>query len=89
MNLSDNMPNWFNIDPYCVIASKWVPSLIKKLITSCPESVSSTNSVDQMKKQRKFDVSFQPPRFAIYSLMVFPFEKFLADNLKTYELIYL
>ena len=27
MNLCDNMPNWFNFDPYCVIALKWVPNL--------------------------------------------------------------
>ena len=34
----------------------------------------------------KFDVSLQPPRFTIYSLMVFLFEKFLTDSLKTYGL---
>ena len=27
-----------------------------------------------------FDVSLQPPRFAVYSLMVFVFEKFLTDK---------
>ena len=38
-------------------------------------------------KQPKFDVSLQPPRFTIYSLMIFPFEKLLTDNLKTDGLI--
>ena len=64
MNSSDNMPNWFNFDPYCVIASKWVPNPINKLI-SCPKSISSTHSVDQMKKQSKSDVSLQPPFYNI------------------------
>ena len=60
-----------------------------KLIISCPKSISSRHSVDQMKKQPKFDDSLQPPRFTMYSLMVFPFEKFLTDNLNTPGLIYL
>ena len=42
-----------------------------------------------MKKQPKFDVSLQPPRFTIYSQMFVPFEKFLTDKLKTYGLTYL
>ena len=42
-----------------------------------------------MKKEPKFDVSLQPLRFTIYSVMVFSFEKFMADNLKTSRLIYL
>ena len=40
-----------------------------------------------MKKQPEFVVSLQPPRFTIHSLMVFPFEKFLTDNLETYGLM--
>ena len=40
-----------------------------------------------MKNQSKFDVSFQPPRFTIHSIIVFLFEKFLIANLKTYGLI--
>ena len=40
-----------------------------------------------MKHQSKFDVWLQPPRFKIRSLMVFPFRKFLTDNLKTYGLM--
>ena len=40
-----------------------------------------------MKKQPKSDVSLESPGFAIPSLMVFPFEKFLTDNLKTYGLM--
>ena len=89
MNLSDNMPNCFNFDPYCAIASKWVTNLINKLIISYPKSVSSTHSVDQMKKHYKFNVSIQSPRFTTCSLMVFPFHKSLTDSLKTYRLIYL
>ena len=46
-----------------------------------------SQSVDQIKNQPKFDVSFQPPRFTIHSLTVIPFEKFLTDNLKTYGLM--
>ena len=38
-----------------------------------------------MKKQPKFDVSLESPSFTIHSVMVFPFEKFLTDNLNTYE----
>ena len=38
-----------------------------------------------MKKQPKFDVTLQPSHLTRYSLMVLPFEKFLADNLKTYD----
>ena len=34
-----------------------------------------------MKNQPKFDVSLQPP------LIVFPFEKFFTNNLKTYGLM--
>ena len=83
MNLSDNMSNCFNFDPYCAIASKWVTNLINKLIISYPKSVSSTHSVDQ------FNVSIQSPRFTTCSLMVFPFHKSLTDSLKTYRLIYL
>ena len=40
-----------------------------------------------MKKQLKFDVSLESTGFTIHSLMVFPFDKFLTDNLKTYELM--
>ena len=40
-----------------------------------------------MKKLSKFDVSLESPGFTIHSLMVFPFEKFLTDNLKTYGLM--
>ena len=40
-----------------------------------------------MKKQPKFDVSLESTGFTIHSLMVFPFEKFLTDNLKTYGLM--
>ena len=40
-----------------------------------------------MKNQLKFDASLQPPHFTIHSLTVFPFEKFLTDNLKAYELM--
>ena len=84
LNLSDNMPNWFNFDPYCVVASKWVPNLIQQAFYKFPESVFSMHSLNQMKNQPKVDISLQPPRFTIYSLIVFPFEKFLTDNLKTY-----
>ena len=38
--------------------------------------------------QPKSDVSLQPSHYTIYSLMVFPFEKHLADNLKTCGLIF-
>ena len=41
-----------------------------------------------MEKRHSFDVSLQPPRPRIYSLIVFPFEKYLTDNLKTYRLFY-
>ena len=88
VSLRDNMLNWFNFDLFSVIASKRVPNLINKLITSYSKCVSSRHSVDQMKKLPKFDVSFQPPCFTLYSLIVFPFENFLTDNLKTYGLIY-
>ena len=84
LNLSDNMPNWFNFDPYCVVASKWVPNLIQQAFYKFPKSVFSMHSLNQMKNQPKVDISLQPPRFTIYSLIVFPFEKFLTDNLKTY-----
>ena len=57
------------------------------IIISCPKSVSSANSVDQM-KQPKSDVSLQPFHYTIYSLMVFLFEKHLTDNLKTCGLIF-
>ena len=40
-----------------------------------------------MKSQPQFDVSLQPPRFTIHSLMVFPFENVLTDNLKTYGMM--
>ena len=40
-----------------------------------------------MKKQPKFDVSLESTGFTIHSLMVFPFENFLTDNLKTYGLM--
>ena len=65
------------------------PVSFDKLVISCPKSASCTHSVDQMKKQPKFDVSLKLPRFTIYSLMVFPFENFLTDKLKTYGLMYL
>ena len=58
------------------------------LIISCPKSLSSIHSVDQMKKQPKYDVSFPALHFTIYSLMVFPSEKSLTDYLKAYRLIY-
>ena len=37
-----------------------------------------------MKKQPKFDISLESTGFTIHTLMVFPFEKLLTDNLKTY-----
>ena len=40
-----------------------------------------------MKKQPKFDVSLESTGLTIHLLMVFPFDKFLTDNLKTYELM--
>ena len=40
-----------------------------------------------MKKQHKFDVLLESLGFTIHSVMVFPFEKFLTDNLKPYGLI--
>ena len=40
-----------------------------------------------MKKQPKFDVSLESTGFTIHSLMVFPFDKFLTDNLKPYGLM--
>ena len=43
--------------------------------------------MDLRKNQSKFDISLKPPHFTIHSLMVFPFEKFLTDNLKIYELM--
>ena len=46
------------------------------------------DSLCQMKKQPKFDVSLQPRRFTIYPLMVFQFEKFLTNNLRTSGLVY-
>ena len=62
------------------------PVSFDKPIISCSKSVSFTHSEDQMKKQPKFDVSLESPGFTIHSLMVFPSEKFLTDNLKTYGL---
>ena len=59
--------------------------LFKKNRKMARKSVSSTHSVGQMKNSQmknKCDVLLQLPRFTIYSLMVFPFEKFLTD--KTY-----
>ena len=80
------MPNWFNFDPYCVIASKWVPNLMNKLPKICfLYTCYRTNK----KKQSKFDGSLQPARFTVYSLMTFPFKTFLTDNLKTYVWTYL
>ena len=60
------------------------PISFDKLIISCSKSVSSTHSVDQMKKQHKFDVLLESLGFTIHSLMVFLFAKFLTDNLKLY-----
>ena len=40
-----------------------------------------------MKNQPKFVVSLQPARFTIHSLMVFPFEETLTDNLNIYRLM--
>ena len=40
-----------------------------------------------MKKQPKFNVSLESTGFTMHSLMVFPLEKFLTDNLKTYGLM--
>ena len=40
-----------------------------------------------MKNKPKLDVLFQPPRFKTHLLMVFPVEKLLTDNLKTYSLM--
>ena len=82
------MPNCFNFDPYCVIVSTGFPISFNKLIISCPKPVFTTHSVDQMKKQPKFYVLLQTPSFKTYSLMVFPFEKFLTVNLKTSGLTY-
>ena len=39
-----------------------------------------------MKKQHKFDVLLESLGFTMHSLMVFPFAKFLTDNLKPYGL---
>ena len=63
------------------------PISLGKLIISSSKSVSSTRNVDLRKNQSKFDISLKPPHFTIHSLMVFPFEKFLTDNLKIYELM--
>ena len=63
------------------------PISFDKLIISCSKSVSSTHSVDQMKKQHKFDVLLESLGFTTHSLMVFPFAKFLTDNLKPYGLV--
>ena len=63
------------------------PILFDKFIISCSKSVSSTHTVDKMKNQPKLDVSLQPPRFTIHSLMVFPFEELLTDNLNIYGLM--
>ena len=78
------MPTGFNFDPYCVIASKWVSNLIQQAFYKLLKSVFSMHSLNQMKKQAKVDISLQPPRSTIYSLIVFPFEKVLTDNLKIY-----
>ena len=40
-----------------------------------------------MKKQPQFDVSLESTGFTIHSLMVFPFDKCLTYNLRTYELM--
>ena len=40
-----------------------------------------------MKKQHKFDVLLESLSFTIHSIMVFPFAKFLTDNLKHYGLM--
>ena len=77
MNLIDNMPNWFNFD---LIS-------FDKLFISSSKSVFSTHSIGQIKNQPKFDHSLQPPPYTVHSLIVFPFEKFLTDNLKTYGLM--
>ena len=73
----------------CVIITKWVSSLTLQAYLSFRKSVYSTHSVDQMKKQPKFDISLELSDFTIYSLTAFPFDKFLTDNVKTYGLIYL
>ena len=91
MNLSGNMPNWFNFDPSCIIASKRVPNLIQQAYYKLPKiCFLYTLSRPNEKTGQNVDVSLQPPCFTIYSLMVFPFEKILTDNLKTYAgLIYI
>ena len=58
-----------------------------KLFISCLKSASSTHTVEQIKNQPKFDFSIQPQHFTKHSLIVFPFETILTDNLKTYELM--
>ena len=57
-------------------------------LSSSINLIIAKDSVGQMKKQPKFDVSLQPRRFTIYPLMVFQFDKFLTDNLRTSRLVY-
>ena len=66
----------------CVIVSKWVPNLIWQAYYKLPKICFFYTFCRPNEKQPKFDVSLQPPRFTIYSLMIFLFEKFLTD--KTY-----
>ena len=88
MILIDNMPHWFNFDTYCVITSKWVHNLIQQAYYKFAKIFFLYTFCRPMKKRPKFEVSLQPPRFTIYSLMVFPFKEFLTDNLTYFKFKY-
>ena len=79
MNLSD-----FILTLNCVIKSKWVLNLIWQAYYNLLKICFLNAYCRLNENQSKLDVSLQPSRFKIHSLMVFQFEEFLTDNLKTY-----
>ena len=79
----------------CVIVSKWVHNLIWQAYYKLLKICFFYTFCIANEKQAKFDVPLQPPRFTIYPLMIFLFEKFLTDktylgyNLSIYNITYL
>ena len=70
----------------CAIVSKCVPNLIRQAYCKLPKIHFHTlpkifhTFYRPNEKQTKFDVSLQPPRFTIYSRLIFLSEKFLTDK---------
>ena len=91
MNLSDNMQNWFNFDPFCITGLKWVSNLIQQAYCKLPQICflyTLCRPNEKTAQALMFHFNLQPS-FTIESLMVFPFNKILTDNLKTDGLMYL